>query len=212
MHDIMQKFKAGDRVRHVSRPEWGIGVIQRVENLSVAGKPSQRLLVRFSNAGIKTLSSLGATLMKVDDSSPDGASGAHEDTLVGREGAAETGWLGEISKRKPEHAMMEIPSECSDRFLPLEARLKRTLDLYRFSPQGGSLIDWAVARSGLDDPLSRFNRHELEQFFDRWSFLRDRHLASLLKEAQIENGLVQRLLKDAPPAARRAVQRSGAAC
>ena len=63
----------------------------------------------------------------------------------------------------------------------------------------------------MDDPLSRFNRHELEQFFERWGFLRDKHLATLLLEARGEGPMIKKLLADATPAARRAVQRCNGA-
>lgn len=198
------QFKQGDRVLHDDRPEWGVGLIQRVENVRVGGKPTQRLAIRFSNAGMKTLSSLGASLCRVEEDEESTVDDGQ--TLVAREQSAESGWLGEISKRKPEDAMVELSEEATDRFRPLEKRLRFTLNLYRFDPTGGSLIDWAVARSGLDDPLSRFTRHELEQYFDRWAALRQKHLATLLKEARNENGMLERLLSQAPPAARKAVR------
>ncbi len=201
------RFKTGDRVRHDKRPEWGIGQVQRVENVHVAGKPAQRLVIRFSNAGQKTISSLGAVIrpMPVEMPRLNGSANAEPGTLVDREGGAETGWLGAISKEKPEGAMVELPHEATDPFLPREARFKATLDLYRFQPTGRSLIDWAVARSGLEDPLSRFTRHELEQFFERWAFLRGKHLAKLVEEMKHDNGAMDAALQSAPHAARRAV-------
>ena len=73
----------------------------------------------------------------------------------------------------------------------------------RFNRNGGSLIEWAIAQSGLDDPMSRFNRHELEQFFDRWSWERDRTLARTLEECRKAGDPIDILIKQAPPAARR---------
>jgi len=212
MHDI--RFKAGDKVRHDKRPEWGIGQVQRVEAMQVAGQPAQRLVIRFSNGGLKTISSVGGAITPLEvgaghlngsrrmDSAPIGPDG---DTLINRESEGETGWLAAISKQKPESAMIDLPIEATDPFLPREARLKATLDLFRFQPTGRSLVDWAVARSGLDDPLSRFTRHELEQFFERWSFLRHKHLAKLVEELKHEPGTLEAAMRNAPPAARRAV-------
>ena len=193
-------FETGDRVRHESRPEWGVGRVTRVENIQVGGKRSQRLMIDFPNAGLKKISSVGADLTRVTHN---GAVDHDADTLVEHEHAHEGGWLGEISKKKPEDAMTRLPSEVSDPFRSLESRLDLTCSLYRFSREGASLIDWAVARSGLDDPLTRFTRHELEVFFDRWAHLRDQHLQALLKEGAHEPSLTQRVLRDAPPAARR---------
>lgn len=204
--DIVE-FCAGDRVRHEDRPEWGIGRVKRVENIQIGGKPSQRLMIEFPNAGLKKLSSIGAALSRVSDNGVAPDDGA---TMLEREHGHESGWLGEISKSKPEDAMTHLPIEVTDPFRLLEVRLRETFKLYRFNRDGASLIDWAVARSGLDDPLSRFNRHELEQFFDRWSHLRDQHLSALLKETGGDRALVTRLIADAPAAAKRAVGRCNA--
>lgn len=208
-------FKAGDRVRHENRPEWGIGVVQQATPVSVGGKPSQRLVVRFGNAGLKTLSTIGAALVAVEAPAehepPDlRPSGGQAGTSALAEPQPEGGWLASISKRKPEDAFMGIPASASDPFLPLEARLKATLNLWRFEPAGRSLIDWAVAQTGVNDPLSRHTRHELEQYFDRWSFVRQKHLARLLDEARFDTGLIESALAEAPPAARKAVARYNA--
>ncbi|MGI9013284.1 MAG: DUF3553 domain-containing protein [Phycisphaerales bacterium] len=201
-------FVVGVRVRHEDRPEWGIGRIKRIENIRVAGNPAQRLTVQFPNAGTKTLSSVGARLSVVEV-----APGADVDeggTLIEKEAAHETGWLGEISNSNPEDAMAQLPLEATDPFRPAAARLKTTLGLYRFSDQGTSLMDWAVARSGLDDPLSRFTRHELEKFFERWSRARDQHLDKLMNENRLNSSELKKLLDEAPPAARRALGRTHA--
>lgn len=208
-------FKAGDRVRHENRPEWGIGVVQQATPVSVGGKPSQRLVVRFGNAGLKTLSTIGAALVAVEARTENEPSeprpGAGQvGTSALAEPQPEGGWLASISKRKPEDAFMGIPPSATDPFLPLEARLKATLNLWRFEPAGRSLIDWAVAQTGVNDPLSRHTRHELEQYFDRWSFVRQKHLARLLDEARFDAGLIESALADAPPAARKAVARYNA--
>ena len=45
----------GMQLRHRQRPEWGIGTVTRVENLTRAGITDQRVWVRFPNGGLKTL-------------------------------------------------------------------------------------------------------------------------------------------------------------
>jgi hypothetical protein len=104
--------------------------------------------------------------------------------------------------------MRRLPEATLDPFRSIDGRLEATFALFRFEPTGRGLVDWAVAQTGLDDPLSRFNRHELESFFERWRGERDAHLGRLLAEAP--PGTADRLLGGAPPAARRAVKRVGA--
>jgi len=209
MQEAIQ-FKAGDRVRHEKRPEWGVGTIQRAENIRVGEKPTQRLVIRFANAGLKTLSTLGADLAHLNGQASHAPPNGSE-TLLDREAQSETGWLGEISKRNPEDAMTQLPEEATDPFSTPIVRLKKTIALYRYQPDGRGLSDWAVARSGLDDPLSRFTRHELEQFFDRWRFLRDKHLVKVLEEARNDDPqAAEAILAQAPPAAKHAVSKSNA--
>ena len=201
-------FKPGDRVRHEKRPEWGIGHIKRVENTRIGDKDAQRLTINFPNGGLKTLSTLGAVLSIVDGPSGNGHNSEEGETLLEKEETSESGWLGEISNDNPEDAMTQLPTEATDPFASSDSRLKATLNLYRFNSDGGSLIDWAVARSGLDDPLSRFNRHELEQFFDRWCFIRDQHLGKCLEDYPKGHPVLEKALDEAPPAARRAIGRA----
>ncbi len=202
---MSELYKVGERIRHARRPEWGVGTITRVDRLQLQGKVGQRLEVRFPNGGTKTISSLGAELERVEQV---GSTPPANGTFAEREAQHESGWLGEIAKRKPEEALVELPEEVTDPFRSVRDRMQRTLNLFRFEPTGGKLIDWAVAQTGLDDPLSRFTRQELEQYFSRWSFARQQHLAKLLKEAKNEHIKVDDLLESAPPEVRRAMQQS----
>ncbi len=196
-------FSAGDIVRHPRRPEWGPGTIQRIETLTSGGRHDQRLWIRFPNAGLKTLLASVAELEAVQ-STP-----LNDETLVAREMSGETGWLAEISKRKPEDAMTAIPSQASDPFSSARRRLEFTLGLYRFDA-GAKLVDWAIAQSGLGDPLSRFCRPELEELFRRWAFDRDAHLGRLLQDSELRAApqLVQELLAKAPVSAQQAAKRA----
>jgi hypothetical protein len=65
-----------------------------------------------------------------------------------------------------------------------------------------------VAQSGVTDPMTRFNRNELEQFFQRWKFGLDAHLVGLLGEARRDPEALQSTLAKATPAAQKAVQRA----
>ncbi len=201
-----RKFQFGDRVRHVRRPEWGIGSIVKIEQTALNGQPAQRLSVRFPNAGLKTLVAANAELELVTaERSNVAVDEAHP--VNEWENLSEEDWLEPLARRKVEEAMTRLPPEIRDPFNSLRKRLVLCLDLYRFEKTGRGLIDWAVAQTGLDDPLSRFTRHELEQLFEPWSSQRQQHLGRLLGEAQSELGLVRELVASATPAAQQAVRR-----
>ena len=193
-------FTQGMQVRHRLRPEWGTGSVTRVETLTRAGNRDQRLWIKFGAAGLKTLLASAADLEVME------GTGAAEHTFAAREIASEGGWLGQITKRRPEQAMSELPPDATDPFLTPERRLRNLLGLYRFDG-GAKLIDWAVAQSGLDDPLSRFNRTELEAFYKNWSMERDLNLHRLVSDFRRRRVPVDAMLAEAPRAALAVLQK-----
>ncbi len=202
-----RKFVFGDNVRHPRRPVWGVGSVVKIEETTVNGRRAQRVSVRFPNVGLKTMSTDHAELQLVSSvaGGPDVA--ADDPPLAGWDQMGEDDWLAPLARRKVEEAMVAVPSEARDPFTSLRQRLALTLDLFRFDRTGRSLVDWAIAQSGLVDPLSRFARQELEQHFDRWAASRASHLQRLLDEAAHDPSLVKELSAKAPPAAREAVRR-----
>ena len=202
------KYKPGERVRHPGKPEWGIGEVSKVELITRDGLPDRRVWIKFPNEGTKTVLASIAGLEVVEE---EAAIIKEGDTLLDRQATHETGWLGQIAKNKPEDAMTALPERASDPFMPARSRLQFIYTLYRFNRNGGSLIEWSIAQSGLDDPMSRFNRHELEQFFDRWSWERDQMLARTLDECRKAGDPIEILLKEAPPAARRGLKKAAPA-
>ena len=200
------KFEFGDSVRHSRRPEWGIGSIVKVEDMATNGKASQRLSIRFSNAGLKKLNAEMAHLEIVDGKN-DISSGTQRNSIRELDRMSESEWLAPLAQKKIEEIMVSMPPEIQDVFNSLRYRLEFTLNLYRFDRSGRGLIDWAVAQSELDDPLSRFNRHVLEGLFDRWARERDICLGKLLKEARRQPDLLKTVLVDILPAAREAFNR-----
>jgi hypothetical protein len=210
------RYEFGDRVRHIRRPEWGVGTVTRTEDATVGGTPVQRLSISFPNGGLKKLMASHAELERV------GATNGAEAAVGVAEGNGElradagiepwermrqSGWLTALADRKIDEVMVMLPEEVRDPFASIQKRVASTLSLYRFDRSGRGIIDWAVAQTGLSDPLSRFSRPELEQHFDRWARERDLHLARLLETARYETGDVRQLLQSAPPAAREAVRR-----
>ena len=201
-----RRFQYGDSVLRSKRPEWGVGSITKSEDICCNGQTAQRLSIRFPNAGLKTLNTDVAVLEIITDT-------AHNTMENGTSSIDDLDQMGQsegfapVARKKIEELMVSMPPEVRDAFNGIRTRLKLTLDLYRFDNSGKGLIDWAVAQSRLDDPLSRFNRHELEHLFDRWSHERDNHLSRLLQECKSDPGLTRELLESAPPEAKKATQR-----
>lgn len=211
-----QKFVAGDRVRNSARPEWGVGVVQKAEIVAAQsvskpgsnGTAGQRLTIRFPNAGSKILLSTHAPLVIVTEKHDPFAE--YEPPSMQAWDKLNGDWLAPMAKRKIEEAMISLPADVKDPFNSLSKRLSLTLNLYRFDRSGRGLMDWAVAQTGLDDPLSRFSRPELEQKFDRWCSERDGHLARLLQEARNpgnDQQAIQSLIRGAPQQAQDAVRK-----
>ncbi len=197
----------GDRVRLPSKPEWGVGTVTRVATTHVKGAVCHALTIRFPNAGIKTLNTSVALCERVDETTEEGA-GEAAVAIAQAEAAAGDELLGPSAQRRVEALMVGLPEPCRDPFRALAARIESTCDLYRFQPSGRSLVDWAVAQTGLDDPLSRFNRQELETHFRKWAAERDQHLARLVYEARQKGEATDRLLAAAPEEARTAALRT----
>ena len=189
----------GDSVMHAGKPEWGAGQVLSAETFLHEGKPAQRLTIRFTRAGTKTISTAYADLRPASDmpSMPTPADDEPDPLAQVALGAS------------VEEIMTRIPDRATDPFTSLKARLAATLDLYRFSDSGGDLLDWAAIQTGLKDPLSRFNRHELESWFGKFKIELDNHLRKLLKDIRRqEPGLIDATLASAPPHARAALRRA----
>ena len=190
-------WRTGDRVTHSGKPEWGVGTVTAVEPATQDGKPCQRVTARFDRAGLKTLSTAYADLQPPDDI------GALEQRI--REATA----LPDADEHDAARAFMaDLPDELTDPFSDLDARLSRSLECYRHKPSGVGLIEWASVRSGLADPLSRFNRHELEELFQRFRTSLDNHVAKLVRElARSDRERLRAVVEQAGAEGRQALKR-----
>jgi len=103
-------------------------------------------------------------------------------------GPSSRGWLGALadSNGNTEHELTALPETMTDPFGSIASRLVATLDSYRFSTEARCLLDWAVAQTGLDDPLTKYTRHELEEAFPRFTRQRDRHLQDLVRQIKTQ--------------------------
>ncbi|MDP1662621.1 MAG: DUF3553 domain-containing protein [Phycisphaerales bacterium] len=169
---LTKQFAFGDRVVHAGRPEWGTGIVSAAVPDTQEGKSCQRVTIRFERVGIKTLSTGVANLVPAEDAP----------AMVAAEANPADPFAGGGSDKSARELMLKLPDGCTDPFQPPRVRLEATARLFRFNEHGGSLIDWAAAQSGLKDPMTRFNRHELEDLFKRWVMTRDEHLKKLIWE------------------------------
>lgn len=204
MPPTVRDWDIGAKVRHTGCPEWGIGVVTAAQSLVHEGVRCQRLTVRFDKVGSKTISTAFANLAPATDTildrplldKPMPATPATDD-LLHRE-----------SKAATEETFLKIPDPANDPFGSLTKRATATLDLYRFTPQGASLLDWAMMQSGLRDPLSRYNRHELETLFNRFRQNLDAHARKTLKELKKQDpAALAAVLAAARPEAKAALRR-----
>lgn len=191
-------FTQGQQVVHGTKPEWGIGEVLRTTTTTQEGKACQRLTIKFDRVGTKVVSTAFA---KIETA---------EKAVERATGFAQSGsWLDSANPEATRQAMATLPEAAVDPFSSLEARFAATCDLYRFSDHGGSLVDWAAAQTGLADPLSAFNRTELERFFEKYRLKRDEHLRDVASELRRKNpAALERALSTAPDVAQ-AVLRNG---
>lgn len=166
-----REFAFGDRLIHAAKPEWGVGQVLTAQGVTHEGNACQRLQIRFERAGLKTISTGVADLRPASaaDTPPEPSEAA------------------EIDLSDPQTAMSQLPESTRDPFAALECRLEATLKQYEYAPTGGSLLDWAAVQSGLADPLTRFSRHELESYFERFRHSLDQHLRELVRELRRTN-------------------------
>ena len=192
------KWSFGDEVINTSAPEWGTGHITSAKDMKgTDGSPCQRLQIRFANAGLKTLTTEHARLESpASGSAPTPAENAEplhaEDTPL-------------------EDRLLNIPMRCRDPFNPPAERLAATFRLFEFDTSPRSLLDWATTMTGLSDPLTEFNRHQLEEAFTRF----ERTLAAYARELvgdlkRKDPRAVDIAIKSAPDRARRVLLGRGA--
>lgn len=193
---MIMEWKLGDRVYHAQRPEWGAGEVRSADTVLESGKRCQRLTIRFERAGVKTLSTAFAELRPASEM-PVLDADAPPAILDNGLGAAVTA-----------EKMIALPEPAVDPFKSRRARLEYTLSLFRFTGGGASLVDWAAMQSGLSDPLSRFSRHELEQFFERFRQNLDAHARKLVGDLKREDpAAIGEVAQSAPAASQQALRR-----
>ncbi|MEM6751259.1 MAG: DUF3553 domain-containing protein [Planctomycetota bacterium] len=211
-----EHFDRGHRVVHPSRPEWGVGAVKHAAPTTVDGKPGQRLRIDFPNKGTVTLNTSVVALRRVppDGGTPPPASGNSFPGNASVSSPPSKSWLQELEAANgsvTDRNLWDLPQDLTDPFTTLEQRLEATLKTFRFSTEPGPLFEWAVIQTGLDDPLTRHTRVELEQAFPRFARDRDHHLRDLVRQLKRRNDhpyLQQTLGRVRHPVARAALQRA----
>ncbi len=202
-----RQFRPGDEVLHPKRPEWGDGVVDEATTIQHQGRPAQRLVIRFAHRPRVTINTAIAPLIAKGHK----RTMSHEKVL--ESGRRERGgWLGALEQESGNNELWALGDDLTDPFSSLRRRLEATLATYRFSTEARSLTAWAVAQTGLEDPLSKYSRQELEQAFPRYARDRDNHLTELVRALRREGGdaaLAEVRKGIQLPAAQRALARVG---
>ena len=206
-------FKVGDKVAHPRKPEWGTGVVVQAQPATHNGIQAQRLRVDFANKRNTTINTAIAPLVSGDAinnnthnnplHSPKGlGTDMSMSTDVTKLGA---GWLDQLegSKKGGKRELWDLPQACNDPFASDEQQLDATLDTFKFSTDPGPLFQWAVVQTGLDDPLTKHTRVELEQAFPRYARDRDNRLFELVRQLK-RSGQVELLRRKAQACPHRA--------
>lgn len=205
----MTSIVFGDRVVHATFREWGTGTVIKVENAVIKGEPAVRVTVRFKNVGLKTFIGDSMPLEVLADGHVMPGDGNRIRPAIAEVEDLEKSGLTQAVEQKLLDIMVAIPVACRDPFNTIEHRLRRTLDLYKFDLTGRGLMEWATSQTGMDDPLTRFNRTELEVYFNQFAHDRDQHLSKLLQEIRGDSTILDQLVAKAPESARRAVAKMG---
>jgi len=227
-----KQWAFGDKVIHSAKPEWGTGVVTAAQGTTHEGQACQSLTVRFDRAGVKTLSTAFAKLVVAGEApvllAAAAAAAAREPAtpVAGFRTGNGMGAVGGVAATgEPEattddaafeamtpkdfkQVMNRLPDAATDPFSTPLSRFKATINLYKFTPTGSSLLDWAAIQSGLADPMSKFNRHELERFFEGFVMARDSHTKKLIQELKKSDpaGLNQ-AMAGAPPVVQQTIRR-----
>ena len=199
-------LRRGDLVTHPRRPEWGVGRVIQTQAITHEGKPAQRVTVDFKHHRRTTLNTAVAPLRReesghlpfpVDEKKPSPRTRPGE-ALPAPEPAARTaaaasddnrGWLDELesSTGGRKHELHELPHRLTDPFLSERDRLAHLLDTFYYSTDPHRLFEWARMQTGLDDPLTKYTRQELEQAFPRFARDRDQLLYQMVRQFKRNN-------------------------
>lgn len=208
----------GDRIVHAAKPEWGTGEVLQSQVAMQDGTTCQQLVVRFDRAGMKTISTAFADLRPANPAFVESVAGVATlpapeprpaSVSVPAPAAEPTADEPPLGGANPVEVMTRLPESVTDPFLPLRKRVLAAVTLYRFGESPAGLLDWAAIQTGLQDPLSRFNRHQLEDYFGRFKVVLDQQLRKLLKDLRKQDpDYLAEVQAGASPAGKQALRRA----
>ncbi|MBL4699615.1 MAG: DUF3553 domain-containing protein [Phycisphaeraceae bacterium] len=172
------QFNPGDFVRHPLRPQWGDGEVRQASLVRYNGKDGQRLVIMFKNHGKVTLNTAVIQLI------------AKEKATDNMNTANSTDWLSnlEAQQGQKKNDLTALPESLTDPFTEIFTRLQRTLEDYQYTAENPrSLLDWAMRQTSMNDPLTQFTRHDLEQAFSRYLYVRGKHLLEMVRTIKRDN-------------------------
>lgn len=198
---------------HLRRPEWGIGEVYEARLIQHEGRSAQRLVVTFPNRGRVVINTALAPLELQADRPLNAQEPSTSMNATQRTTSSEGGWLAALERNgKPRGSeLWALPTSFSDPFLSDAQRLHNVLDSFRFGLDARSLIDWAVAQTGLADPLTKYTRHELEQGYQHFARDRELHLRDMVRQLKRQGQhvlLEQAMSRCRIPEARQALSRA----
>jgi len=159
-------------------------VVKHSQAIVHEGAAAQRLSIEFANRGRVVINTAVAPLAPKGQTHPMGSS-------ITSSG----GWLDQLERTNSNsHELWDLPEALTDVFRSDLQRLLATLDTYKYTTEPKPLIDWAVRQTGMDDPLSKYTRHDLEQAFARFARDRDLHLKEMVRQLK-RNGKQQVLIQ-----------------
>ena len=235
MSSTLTVFEKGDRVAHPKRPEWGTGTVKDVQKIMHEGRSAQRLTIDFANKGKAVLNSAMAPLerrgiarvaaapqsgnyngsaSKLWAGHPDQHTDDADRTRPAddRDAADRDNWLDELEGKtaRSREELWQLNDAMTDAFRSPEDRLKAILDSYRYSTDPKSILVWATAQTGHDDPLSHYTRTDLEQAFPRFARERDQQLRTLVRDFKRKGQLrqVRKCMRGILPAAQSALDKA----
>jgi hypothetical protein len=172
----------GQTVRNAARPEWGAGKVLRVQEVRQGDTCAHRVSVQFQT-GHKTMLVPPARL-----------------TAPTPERQRSAGWIDQLAGTTTDDVLRKLPPSVTETLGGPRARIAALLPLYAYTPDPQGLVHWARRQTDIADPLSQWNRDELEAAFTAFAVERDAALRGYLAEIKQREGpaAVKEILAEVP--------------
>lgn len=167
---IISPELVGHKVRNAARPEWGTGVVLRVQAASLNGECVHRISIQFAN-GHHVLMAPPARLIAPTP-----------------EPQRSAGWLENLGKTTLDDRLRSLPPSVVKMLGSPRARLAALIPYYAFEEESESLLRWAREQTGVRDPLSQWTRDELSAAWQHFCAERDAHFRAVAASLKLKEG------------------------